>query len=471
MDPEEAVANFVAITGADEAAALAMLEATGYNLEAAVNLHFASGGEAGGGDVDMPAFEDDEALARRLQQEAQAGPAPPPLEDEVRAPLPVYKTERLYGDEVYRPAGQRRPANPVPQNVVDAFRDFKAEAGGGAGPSGTGGGGASLAAMFEPPREMLFQGGFEEAKEHAREQGRWLIVNLQSTSQFASHQMNRDTWRNEMVRALVENNFVLFQAYDVVEEGQKLLNFYKVLELPATLIIDPVTGAPMWQRTGFIDAERLTEELLPFLDHSIHDPGAARLARRSRSRRDLGRQPSKPLTEEEELQRALEMSMAEAGGVGGGGLARGGSSYGGSYGGTTSGGGASDMGDDFEDEDEEAGEEEPPPAAAAAAQPPAASPAQVQAAAEARLPPEPPGSEGVRIALRLPDGRRVQRRFPADATLAAVYDLCLAQSEEAADGRAFTLAQAGPGAAPLADRQQTLEAAALHGAMLVVKWD
>lgn len=37
------------------------------------------------------------------------------------------------------------------------------------------------------------------------------IVNLQSTSQFASHQMNRDTWRNEMVRALVENNFVLFQ--------------------------------------------------------------------------------------------------------------------------------------------------------------------------------------------------------------------------------------------------------------------
>lgn len=43
MDPSEAVANFVAITGADEAAALATLEATGFNLEAAVNLHFASG--------------------------------------------------------------------------------------------------------------------------------------------------------------------------------------------------------------------------------------------------------------------------------------------------------------------------------------------------------------------------------------------------------------------------------------------
>ena len=71
MDPSEAVANFVAITGADEAAALSMLEATGYQLEAAVNLFFASGDAGGGGGAaagDMPAFEDDEALARRLHQ-------------------------------------------------------------------------------------------------------------------------------------------------------------------------------------------------------------------------------------------------------------------------------------------------------------------------------------------------------------------------------------------------------------------
>lgn len=42
---------------------------------------------------------------------------------QVRAPLPVV-TERLYGEEPYRPP-PRRPANPVPQNVVDAFRNFK----------------------------------------------------------------------------------------------------------------------------------------------------------------------------------------------------------------------------------------------------------------------------------------------------------------------------------------------------------
>lgn len=42
---------------------------------------------------------------------------------QVRAPLPVV-TERLYGEEAHRP-GPRRTANPVPQNVVDAFRNFK----------------------------------------------------------------------------------------------------------------------------------------------------------------------------------------------------------------------------------------------------------------------------------------------------------------------------------------------------------
>jgi hypothetical protein len=69
-DRSEVVANFVAITGADEVAALTMLEATGYNLEQAVDLHFAANAGDGGGAADaaMAPMEDDEALARRLQQ-------------------------------------------------------------------------------------------------------------------------------------------------------------------------------------------------------------------------------------------------------------------------------------------------------------------------------------------------------------------------------------------------------------------
>lgn len=52
-----------------------------------------------------------------------SGPTTAAACPQVRAPLPVV-TERLYGDAPYR-GPPRRPANPVPQNVVDAFRNFK----------------------------------------------------------------------------------------------------------------------------------------------------------------------------------------------------------------------------------------------------------------------------------------------------------------------------------------------------------
>jgi hypothetical protein len=103
-------------------------------------------------------------------------------------------------------------------------------------------------------------------------------VNLQSTTQFASHQLNRDTWRDAGVHALVESSFVLFQAYDVTDEGQKLCTFYNAYEIPAILVLDPVTGAPMRHWTGFLTSERMSENLSPFLDTAFTDPGAARLA-------------------------------------------------------------------------------------------------------------------------------------------------------------------------------------------------
>ncbi len=53
MDESEVLATFVAITGADEAQALSLLEASNFNLEEAVNLHMAMNdghqGSAGAG--------------------------------------------------------------------------------------------------------------------------------------------------------------------------------------------------------------------------------------------------------------------------------------------------------------------------------------------------------------------------------------------------------------------------------------
>ena len=41
---------------------------------------------------------------------------------------------------------------------------------------------------------------------------------------------------------------------------------YHLEELPAVFIVDPITGATLWERYGFISTEALIEELVPFLD-------------------------------------------------------------------------------------------------------------------------------------------------------------------------------------------------------------
>lgn len=67
--------------------------------------------------------------------------------------------------------------------------------------------------------------------------------------------------------------------------------------------------------------------------------------------------------------------------------------------------------------------------------------------AAASLPPEPAASDasGCNIAVRFPDGKRQQRRFPRDAPISAVAAFCHTIVEEAAAGRSFFLTEAFPG--------------------------
>ncbi len=43
---------------------------------------------------------------------------------------------------------------------------------------------------------------------------------------------------------------------DQAEQGNKVVSFYRLAELPAILIIDPVTGAKLRNWTGFVEAHR-----------------------------------------------------------------------------------------------------------------------------------------------------------------------------------------------------------------------
>jgi UBX domain-containing protein 7 len=71
---------------------------------------------------------------------------------------------------------------------------------------------ARLADMFAPPDHLMYtEGGFEGARNMAKDSKRWLLVNIQKDSEFASHALNRDVWRDELVENLVREGFVLWQ--------------------------------------------------------------------------------------------------------------------------------------------------------------------------------------------------------------------------------------------------------------------
>ena len=364
-------------------------------------------------------------------------------------------SERLYdegdglgGGGLYSPGGGRAAGRA--EAFVDAFRSLPRE-----GDAGAGGepGGSALGSLFDPPTEMTFKGNFEAAKACAAEDDRWLMVNVQSHTEFASMQLNRDTWSSPAVQEVVRAAFVFYQPHESTTEGRKLKTYYKVSEAPTILVLDPVTGQRLWERTGFIEGAALLEDLAPFFDTSPASGLPRGAAGPGGNKRRLpqqgggaareaspGRARMTELSEDEQLARAIQDSLQEAG------AARAGP---GAAGGPAAEDGAS-----------------VPPAVAAER------PEERAARAEAALPAEPPAGDasGCSVAVRLPDGSRLMRRFPLAAPLAALYDFCVSRGGEAAASRPFTLRLAVPGGAALEDRAISLQDAGVAGQCLRMSW-
>ncbi|GAX84234.1 hypothetical protein CEUSTIGMA_g11657.t1 [Chlamydomonas eustigma] len=241
VDESETLSNFLAITGGDEAQGLSLLQACDWRLQDAVDLFFASN-EAPGpqGSAPMP---------------SKVGKMPLPLDEEgVRAPLPT-KVERLYDP-------QHGHASSMPYRValqqskdtqhVDVFREFKSASPLHGGELGGAGSSNSLSLLFKPPEELLFGGTFDLAKMRARQDGKWLLLNIQSSSEFDSHRLNRDTWSHESLKEMIKGMFLFVQRDNRTPEGQSLCTMYNVFDLPSILLVDPVTGAKILDRQALI---------------------------------------------------------------------------------------------------------------------------------------------------------------------------------------------------------------------------
>ncbi|GIL42641.1 hypothetical protein Vafri_589 [Volvox africanus] len=495
----DVVANFMGITGADDAVAIQMLEAVNFDLEEAVQLFFASEGNVAGDHGPGAAAGGSASAGPRggaggVGQRSPAAPGHGNTDEGVRAPLPT-KIERLYGDDfdprpMYSFHGlSGRQQQPV---HVDVFRDFRVESAAAATAALAAGATSSspvaapgtqgLSGLFKLPADLVFSGNAEMAKEQAAADGKWLLLNVQSATEFASHMLNRDTWSHEALKELLKGTFVFYQTHENSPDGRALIKAYKLDAMsgacPAILVLDPLTGAKMWQRTGFIDAEKLMEELVPFMDHGPLDSGAANLAQSNLMRKATAAKEvahgstlgsaglgAGAMTEDEELALAIAMSM-EGGGNAGGSAPR------------AAGGEADADMDELDDLDEaaiwahiQAAEKAAAAGTGAGAPVETKSPEEVASQALARVPTEPPEGdpEAVRVALRMPDGTRVTRRFRRADPVQVLFDFGLAHVPEAAGGRSLVISHAGPGGRVLTDLQQSLDAAGVAGAMLAIK--
>ncbi|KAK4798745.1 hypothetical protein SAY86_031071 [Trapa natans] len=440
-DQQDMISSFLEIAvGQSPETARQFLLATNWKLEEALQLFFV-GNELAGAAPELQAPRSDEHVAGGSRDGGVHDDTVHNVDiDEVRAPLPV-RREVLYDDAIPYPS-LRAGHSPNDLSPLVAFRNFSEEVKRpGVWESEKGATSTAenprdnLASLYRPPLHLMFQGSFEKAKGVASTQDKWLLVNLQSTREFSSHMLNRDTWANETVSQTIGTNFIFWQAYDDTSDGQKVCTYYKLDSIPVVLVIDPITGQKMRSWVGMIEPVRLLEDLLPFMDGGPKDHHVTLSHKRPRSTTLTPPQKYKEVMreEDEDIQAALAASLVDAKDA--------------------------TLESSKEDGTNKDGEKK------CSSNKPEFPP----------LPDEPKADRSLlcRVAIRLPDGRRAQRSFLRTDPIQLLWSFCYAQLSEEDQRRPFRLAQAIPGASKSLDYdcKLTFDESNLANTMVSVTWE
>eukprot|EP00262_Sarcandra_glabra_P011182 TRINITY_DN26921_c0_g1_i1.p1 TRINITY_DN26921_c0_g1~~TRINITY_DN26921_c0_g1_i1.p1 ORF type:complete len:465 (+),score=87.18 TRINITY_DN26921_c0_g1_i1:24-1397(+) len=449
-EKQSMLSSFLEIAvGQSPETATQFLQATSWKLEEALQLFYV-GNEGGGGlassSVSVPNESPpplpSENFGGQENVVVNENAGQDVAEEEVRPPLPV-KREALYDDaSLYRMSRLGHPS--LETSSLVAFRNFEEELKHPAvwesdqsTASITESSRDNLASLYRPPFALMHHGPFEKAKFEASIQDKWLIVNLQSTKEFSSHMLNRDTWSNEAVAQTIGTNFIFWQVYDDTSEGSKVCTYYKLVSIPVVLVIDPITGQKMRAWSGMVQPERLLEDLLPFMDKGPKDHHHVTLPHK-RPRESAPTSTSKTLVEatdeeDEEVLQALAASMEDT---------------------------KNHINSSANDNEPKVDKEVEVCTCKKPTYPP--------------LPEEPKGDRSLlcRVGIRLPDGRRLQRNFLRTDPIQLLWSFGVSQLKED-ETRPFRLTQAIPGASQCLDYEskQTFEESGLSNSMISLTWE
>lgn len=329
----------------------------------------------------------------------------------------------------------------------------------------TQGGSHSLQTMFAPPTQLMHMGGgFLGARNFARDARRWLLCNIQCDDDFACHALNRDVWGDDLVENLVREGFVLWQATNTSTEGQTYIARYKVMGYPHLAIIDPRTGSLLWRKEGWtqvspLTAEQFVEIASDFCSRHSFDkmPTASRHVYTSggggggTAMSSLGpssgeKRPIHELTEEEQLQAAIRASLKNA----------------------------NEGESDNDDDDMDVGVIE----AVKGAKSDATDVEEDHDTASAfereiltmYVGDEPSSGDIARVQIKMPNGKRIARKFPADAPVKLIYAFVAQANDEARAGRAFELKAKFPPVDLLANVDDGINSYGLNGEAINVIW-
>uniref|UniRef100_A0A1D1YZD4 UBX domain-containing protein 7 n=1 Tax=Anthurium amnicola TaxID=1678845 RepID=A0A1D1YZD4_9ARAE len=440
-EKDNLVSSFLEIAaGQTVDTAMQFLQATSWRLEEALQLFYV-GNEGGGAGLSAatasPGYNfgaGDRVVASENLGDQAVG------DDGVRPPLPV-KREVLYDDALLFYSDDSLHASSM------AFRNFNEEAkhpdvwesDQSAPASSANGSQDNLASLYRPPFALMYQGSFDKAKFEASHKDKWLLVNLQSTDEFSSHMLNRDTWSNEAVAQTIRTNFIFWQVYHDSSEGKKVCNYYNLINIPAILIIDPVTGQKMQVWNGMVHPDRLLEDLLPFMDRGPQEHHVVLPHKRPRDTDQSSKHVSADKTPEEDSGEVLQAAAAAS----------------------------------IEDNKDVVGSsatggEQPEPDKEVAVGSSDVKPTYPP------LPEEPKGNREIlcKVGIRLPDGRRIQRNFLRTDPIQLLWSFCSSQLGEE-EKRSFRFTQAIPGASMSVEygSKLTFSDSGLSNSMISLTWE
>lgn len=286
FDEDEAIANFCAVTGADDTTARHYLGAADGDVDAAVMFYLENGTNVTGNAIPSNLQATTEKSVRApiaprravlvddfASSSVASNTFVPSRGPTLATPIEPFRDVRIEGAGSNNGREPLGLTSPTLSNVAPLTNFASPFLGGTAEPSGERG--IRLAQLFRPPTEIIFAGGgMEAARKVAREQSKWLLVTIHNPAEFPCQLMVRDVWKEEAIEEFIRESFIFLFLTLGSSEAQRYCQYYPFEGYPHWAIIDARTGKRVKSWAGrVIKAPEMLMELVDFVAEQPLSPG------------------------------------------------------------------------------------------------------------------------------------------------------------------------------------------------------